>query len=110
MSYSRDQAYKIWDLEIGTQEYGYDFSGKKIKKEEYGKPNEVGWIIAHIKPEKLGGPDNDGNIMIMHHRTLAEKGFNYPEFAIDHKRYRVCHEEKKDYYYIEEIVDEDEDD
>ena len=42
--------------------------------------------------------------------SFSEKGYNYPNFSVGHKKYRICYEENKDYYYIEEIVEEDDED
>ena len=32
---NKELALKLWKLEMADKEYAYDFSGKKIKKEEY---------------------------------------------------------------------------
>lgn len=106
---NKEEALKLWQDEIGDYTYSYDFSGKKIKRDDYLVKNEVGWVIGFIRPLELGGKIDKGNIMIMHHRTHEEKGLNYPEFTIDHKSFRVQYEPKDDFYYIEEILDDEDD-
>lgn len=106
---NKDEALKMWLDEIGDVEYSYDFSGKKIKQSDYLETNQVGWVVTYIKPLELGGPQNKNNSIIMHHRTLDEKGLNYPKFTIVDKAYQVIYDEREDFYYIERIINEDED-
>ena len=101
------EALKIWDLEIKSKDYAYDFSGRKIKRSEFGEKNSVGWVIGYLFPLELGGKDYDGNRVIMHHETLEEKGLNYPEFSILHKKYIVTYDKNEDYYYIEKLNNND---
>lgn len=103
----RSEALQIWLDEIGDHEYSYDFSGRKIKRDEYMVDNQVGWIITFIKPLALGGQNNKGNIIIMNHNTWEQKGNQYPEFTIDHKKYIAQYDVKDDFHYIEEILAEE---
>ncbi len=103
------KALELWLDEIGDVAYAYDFSGKKIKKEDYLVKNEVGWVVGYVKPLELGGKKSKGNIMIMHHRTFDEKGQDFPEFYIGHTHYQCVHDKKLDYYYIEQVLDDEDD-
>lgn len=105
----KEKALALWLDEIGDQLYAYDFSGKKIKQSDYLEKNEVGWVIAYIKPVQLGGKPCKNNSIIMHHRTEEEKGTHYPEFIIGHKRYIAQYDHKGDFYYIEEFLEEEDD-
>lgn len=106
---NKKEALELWLDEIGDITYSYDFSGKKIKKDDYLENNEVGWVVTYIKPLALGGKKDKGNVIIMHHRTEEEKGLHYPEFTIGHKKYAIQHEKKDDFYYIEEVLDDEDD-
>ena len=106
----KEDAIALWLDEIGDTQYAYDFSGKKIKRDDYLEKNQVGWVVSYVKPIALGGTQDKGNVMIMHHRTHDEKGLHYPEFSIGHKKYIAHHEEKGDFYYIEECLNEEDDD
>ncbi len=107
--FDKKDAFKIWEQEMGNKEYAYDFSGRKIKKSDYMVDNQVGWVITYLKPIELGGPTHIGNIIIMHYRSFEEKGLNYPIFKIIDKEYKVCYNEKDDYYYLEKLIGDDDD-
>jgi len=104
---TKEDALAIWLDEIGNQEYSYDFSGRKIKREDYMVDNQVGWVVTYIKPIELGGMANKGNIIIMNYLTKEQKGMNYPEFIIDYKHYIAQYDKKGDFHYIEEILEEE---
>lgn len=105
----KQQALKVWQHEFGNKEYAYDFTGRKIKRDDYKVINQVGWVVSYMRPLSLGGPTDDGNTIIIHHITEIEKGMNYPRFTVDDIPYRVVHDEKNDYYYIEKIEELDDD-
>ena len=106
----KKDALKLWEIEMGDGEYAYDFSGKKIKKADYLADNEVSWIVTYLKPLELGGKVDGGNVIIMHQRTLEEKGLSYPNFKIVDQEYVVQYDEKGDFYYVEKVISDDEDD
>jgi len=107
---NKTDALQLWQHEMGDKDYAYDFTGKKIKQSDYLENNQVGWVITYLKPLELGGPNNISNKIIMHHRTYEERGQSYPKFSIDNDEYVVQYDQKGDFYYIERIFDEDEDD
>ncbi|MGD9605595.1 MAG: hypothetical protein AB7V00_05555 [Bacilli bacterium] len=104
------KALAIWHKEIGNKEYAYDFSGRKIKQSDYLKNNQVGWVVSYLRPLNQGGKDNDGNVIIMHHRTAEEKGQKFPDFSIEDRQYHIEYDSKGDYYYVEKVIDTDDDD
>src|SRR5690554_5812173 len=99
----KEQALQVWLDEIGDKEYSYDFTGRKIKRDDYEVKNQVGWVIAPIKPFEYGGPNSKNNLMIMHHQTYEEKGIDYPSFVVINKKFMIQYDEKYDFYYIEQI-------
>ena len=101
----KQEALKLWNKEIGQKEYSYDFAGRKIKRSDYLEKNQVGWVVSFVKPLELGGPNDEGNIIILNHNTAYEKGMNYPEFEIVGIKYRACYDEKGDFYYIQKRDD-----
>lgn len=108
-NFTKEEAFEIWENEIGKPTYAYDFSGRKIKKTEYGEKNQVGWEIGFIKPLEFGGKVEENNFVIMHYHTLEEKGLNYPNFTVEHNKYKIVHDEEEDFDYIEEILYEEDD-
>jgi len=107
---SKAEAMELWLHEMGDKEYSYDFTGRKIKRSDYLVDNQVGWVISYLKPLELGGRDNIGNIIILHHRTFEEKAMQYPNLTIDDQEYIIHYSKKDDYYYIEKIMSDDDDD
>jgi hypothetical protein len=108
--FNKEQAFSIWEHEMGKKEYAYDFSGRKVKVSSYLEDNQVGWVITHLRPLDQGGKNNMGNTIIMHHQTFEERAFRYPKFNIGEKEYLIHYKEQEDYYYIEELVNYDDDD
>lgn len=107
---NREIALKLWEKEIGNKEYSYDFTGRKIKRTDYLIENQVGWVITYVRPLKKGGPDNINNIIIMHHNSYDEKKDDYPKFTSKGFEYIAKYDKKEDFYYIERILPDDDDD
>ena len=72
-TFNKEEALKIWDHEFGNVLYAHDFTGRKVKKDDYLVENQVGWVVAYMKPLSLGGEQNEDNDMIVHHITAYEK-------------------------------------
>lgn len=100
-TFKKSEALIIWEHEFGDVEYAYDFTGRKVKKDDYLVENQVGWVVSFIKPLALGGPIDEGNIIILNHNTAYEKADNYPDFEIVGVKYRAFYDEKDDFYYIQ---------
>ena len=98
---SKSEALKIWEHEYGDVLYAYDFTGRKIKRDDYMVNNQVGWVVSYIKPLSLGGPVHDGNTIILNHNTAFEKADNYPDFEVVGVKFRIFYDEKEDFYYIQ---------
>ncbi len=102
---TKNEALNIWLREFGDVVYAHDFTGRKIKRDDYGVCNQVGWVVSYMKPIALGGAQNEDNEMIVHHVTAYEKGDNYPSFEVVGVKYTVGHDDKGDFYFIEKVVD-----
>lgn len=102
---TKELALKIWLREYGDCDYAYDFTGRKIKRDDYNIENQVGWVVAYMKPLSLGGQQNEDNDMIVHHITAYEKADNYPYFEVVGVKYKVGHDEKGDFYFIEKVIE-----
>lgn len=107
--FSKKDALKLWENELGNKDYTYDFAGRKIKKSEYLKKSTDGWDITYMHPIELGGPTDIGNIIIANYLTIEEKGLDYPKFKVLNKSYIVHYDASQDFYYIE-LEDSDDDD
>lgn len=102
---TKEEAIKIWHREFGDCDYAHDFTGRKIKREDYNVENQVGWVVAYMKPLSLGGEQNEDNDMIVHHITAYEKADNYPNFEVVGVKYKVGFDEKDKFYFIEKVVE-----
>lgn len=110
MSYSKKEALELWVHEMGDKEYSYDFTGRKIKREDYLEKNQVGWVISFVKPLSLGGKSTADNVVILHHLTEEEKGDHFPIFTAKSRKYEIKYDKGHDFYYIERIIEEDDED
>jgi hypothetical protein len=63
-------------------------------------------VVTYVKPLELGGPKNEGNTIILNHNTAYEKANNYPKFEVVGVKYKICHDEIDDFYYIEKIIED----
>lgn len=103
---TKEQALKVWLHEFGDVDFAHDFTGRKIKRDDYLVENQVGWVVSYVCPLELGGPTHEGNIIILNHNTAYEKANNYPEFEVVGKKYLICYDELDDFYYIERIIED----
>lgn len=101
----KEDALKVWEYEYGNNEYAHDFSGRKVKKEDYEVNNQVGWVVSFIKPLSLGGKNDRDNMIILNHNTAYEKADNFPDFEIVGVKYTIMYDESEDFYYIEKVID-----
>lgn len=102
---NKEEALKVWNHEFGDLEYAHDFTGRKIKKADYGVENQVGWVVSYIKPLVLGGRDDSDNMIILNHNTAFEKADNYPNFEVVNEKYTIKYDKSEDFYYIEKVLD-----
>lgn len=100
----KEEALKVWNHEFGNVAYAHDFAGRKIKREDYGVENQVGWVVGYILPLKHGGKDDIENMVILHHSTAFEKGNHYPTFEVIGVKYKISYDKEDDYYYIEKDI------
>ena len=73
---------KIWEgarIEAGydPEIWRKDFAGAWIRREEFGKNGDFGWVIDHIKPKSLGGTDDLTNLQPLHWRNNICKSDSY---------------------------------
>ena len=69
----------------GTQEAGLNFfrkdpCGASIERSRYGKPEQWGWEIDHIKPVSKGGTDELSNLQPLQWENNRRKGDDFPKW------------------------------
>jgi len=55
-----------------------DICGTKIFRSDYGKTDDFGWEIDHIKPVSKDGTDDFSNLQPLHWKNNRRKGDKYP--------------------------------
>ena len=70
----------------GTSEPNYpsfkkDKCGASMQRIKYGKTEEWGWEIDHIKPASQGGGDDLSNLQPLQWENNRHKGDNFPNWS-----------------------------
>jgi 5-methylcytosine-specific restriction endonuclease McrA len=89
---------EFWEEQFKDRTDANDFSGRLIRKNEYGVHSECGWTLDHILPLAMNGPDSWNNIQITHWKTNEEKTYKNP-FEANGKLFQVKR--------VENLFDED---
>lgn len=73
--------------EIEPQYSGFrkDKCGASMQRDKYGKTEQWGWEIDHIKPVALGGTDDLSNLQPLEWENNRKKSDNYPTWSCEVK-------------------------
>jgi len=70
----------------GTPEPGYpgfrkDRCSASMKRDRYGKAEQWGWEIDHVRPASAGGTDDPSNLQPLQWENNRHKGDDYPKWS-----------------------------
>jgi hypothetical protein len=82
--FDRATVEAVWQK--GTPEPLYlsfrkDVCGASMHRDKYGKTEQWGWEIDHIRPVSKGGTDDLGNLQPLQWENNHRKGDDYPNWT-----------------------------
>ncbi|MFC1663512.1 HNH endonuclease signature motif containing protein [Patescibacteria group bacterium] len=76
-----EEVWKKGGVEPSHPGFRKDKCGASMQYTKYGKTEQWGWEIDHIKPDSRGGTDDIGNLQPLQWENNRNKGDDYPNWS-----------------------------
>jgi hypothetical protein len=76
-----EAVWKKGEIELSYPSFRKDVCGASMQRSKYGKTEQFGWEIDHIKPVALGGIDDLGNLQPLQWENNRHKSDTYPKWT-----------------------------
>lgn len=85
-SFDENTIETVWrkgEIEPTYSGFRKDKCGASMQRSKYGKTEQWGWEIDHIKPVALGGTDDVSNLQPLQWENNRKKSDNYPTWSCE---------------------------
>ena len=76
-----EAVWKKGEIEPAYSGFRKDKCGASMQRDKYGKTEQWGWEIDHVKPVALGGSDDLSNLQPLMWENNRSKSDNYPNWT-----------------------------
>lgn len=83
--YTPEQIEAVWQKaqiipDNNPNIFRQDYAGAWIRRDQFGKTTDYGWVIDHVVPRSKGGTDSLENLLPLHYLNNIKKGDSYPQW------------------------------
>jgi hypothetical protein len=84
LGFDEDTIEKVWqkgEIDPEYPSFRKDVCGARMQRDKYGKTEQWGWEVDHIKPIAHEGADDIDNLQPLYWENNRHKGDDYPNWS-----------------------------